>query len=44
MSGIKVEGRGRDSRVAIWQANKAMDKAQKLKKQFETFKAQVCDE
>lgn len=42
-NGIKVEGQGHYVRVAIWRANKAMDKAHKLKKQFETFKSQVCE-
>lgn len=42
-NGVKVEGRSTFPRHAMRKANRAMDKALKLKKQFETFKAQVCE-
>jgi hypothetical protein len=41
--GIKAEGRSFFPRHAMRRANRAMKKALKLKKQFETFKAQVCE-
>ena len=42
-NGVRVEGTGTWHRTAIWRANRAMKKALKLKKQFETFKSQVCE-